>query len=60
MNKNPIRVDWDNCGTPTITVGWLKESDNRTLDIQVQHSEDGKNNLIISIPVAAISNVKIY
>jgi hypothetical protein len=60
MNKNPIRVDWDNCGTPTITVGWLKESDNRTLDIQVQHSEDGKNNLIISIPVIAISNVKIY
>jgi len=60
MNKNPIRVDWDNCGTPTSTVGWLKESDNRTLDVQVQHSDTGDNNIVLSIPVVAISNVKIY
>jgi hypothetical protein len=60
MNKNPIRVEWDNCGTPTVTVGWLKESDNKTLDIQVQHSENGKNNIVLNIPVQAVTSVKIY
>lgn len=60
MNKNPIWVSWDNCGTPTNTVGWLKETDNRTLDVQVQYSEGGKNNLVISIPVTSVTNVKIY
>lgn len=60
MNKNPIKVDWDNCGVPTTTVGWLKETNNRTLDVQVQYSENGKNNIVFSIPVDSVSNVKIY